>query len=114
MAKRGMVPWAGLAAGPAAWAINTQLSYALLPWTCAHGFNVIAPAAVFLLSVAISGALLSRRAWLTLPSHGSVDATDSHQPHKMVAGIGVALGTLFALVILMQGAASLVLSGCVR
>lgn len=28
--------WSGLAVGPAAWAIDTQLNYALVDWACAQ------------------------------------------------------------------------------
>src|SRR5687768_14692367 len=34
LGKRRGMPWAGLVAGPTAWAVNTQIGYALVPWVC--------------------------------------------------------------------------------
>jgi hypothetical protein len=33
-------------------------------------------------------------------------------PHKLLAGIGILAGTLFIIIILLQGLASFFLSGC--
>lgn len=113
-ARRPMMPWAGLAAGPGAWAAHTQIAYALAPWTCGHKINLVAPLAALSVIVALAGAAISWRAWHILPQQGPLDAPVSEQPKRFVAAMGTGLGFLFALVILMQGVASLVLSGCAR
>jgi hypothetical protein len=107
-------PWAGLALGPGAWGLSTQLNYALVPWTCGHGTNVVAPIAGVLAIVAFVGAFASWRAWQELPTRGSIEAPESQQPHRLLAGIGIALGGLFGLVVVMQGLASLMVSECAR
>ncbi len=107
------VPWAGLAAGPMAWAVNTQLGYFLVPWVCASKTNLIPPIALALALLALAGAALS---WLSLPP-SQMDSGGSPaggEPRSMLAGIGVASGLLFALLILTQGAAGLVFHGCER
>jgi hypothetical protein len=109
-----VAPWAGLAAGPACWAINTQLNYALVPWFCGRGLNVVPVIAAVLIAVSLAGAVWSWLAWsryegpsLQLPEQ------DGH-PGSLLAGLGVAAGVLFALVIVMQGVAGLILGPCLR
>jgi hypothetical protein len=104
--------WAGLAAGPAAWAVDTQLNYALVPWACAHGRNVILVIAGVLAVVSLLGALVS---WLAWRRHDGlhVPEQDGH-PWHLLSGIGVAAGLLFAIVIALQGVAAIMVSPCLR
>ena len=64
--------------------------------------------------VAIAGALLSWGAWVPAVGIQSLEDVRGGRPRQLLAGIGVLSGVLFALVIVMQGAAALVLSGCER
>jgi hypothetical protein len=112
--RSSTIPWAGLALGPGAWALNTQLNYSLVPWTCGHATNLALPISAALAIVAFVGTFVSWRAWSSLPSDGSFEASETRQPHRFLAGIGIALGTLFGLIILMQGLASLILDECAR
>jgi hypothetical protein len=108
------VPWAGIAAGPAAWAVNTQANLAAVPWVCAHKVNFIPVVAVALAGVALAGAFLSWRAWGATEGARAAETPRRAQPAALLAGIGLMTGVLFALVILTQGAAALVLTGCER
>ena len=108
-------PWAGLWAGPGAWAVSTQLNYAITPWVCAHKIPLVPIFALVLAAVALAGAFLSWRAW----DSPAADATEVRaglleSPPQLLAVGGVLLGLLFALVILVHGAAGLVLNGCER
>jgi len=104
------VPWAGLAAGPAAWAVSTQLNYALASWACARGAAlVVAGLALLFVLAALGGGLLSWRAWRATPA---APREEGGRPHHFLAAIGILTAVLFALVILMQGVAGLVFSGC--
>jgi hypothetical protein len=107
-------PWAGLMAGPAAWAISTEANYALANWTCVARLNVIIVLSILLVLIALFGAFVSWKAWKTFPRDVSLDESTSYQPRRFVAASGIFLGVLFALVTATQGSASLVLSGCVR
>jgi hypothetical protein len=98
-------PWAGQLSGPAAWAINTQLGYALVPWSCAHGINLIPWVALIAALLAAAGGLVSWRVWRDQAASDNA---------RFVAVVGLLLAALFALVILMQGAAGLVFQGCER
>jgi hypothetical protein len=107
------VPWAGLVAGPTAWAINTQLGYSLVPWICASEVNLVPPLALAFAMAAAFGGVLS---WSSL-DWSEADSAATHgggRPRQLLAGIGVLAAILFAAVILTQGAAGLVLHGCER
>jgi hypothetical protein len=107
------MPSAGLVLGPAAWALNQGLNYAIVPWICAHKVNPVLFLALGLALVALSGAFLSWRAFLA----SGEPVTPSHaggRPHHFLAGMSLALALLFTLVILTQGAAGLAFHGCER
>jgi hypothetical protein len=108
----GGTSWAGLAAGPTAWAVDTQLNYALVPWSCAHGRNIVPAIAAVLALASLLGALSS---WLAWRRHGGlhVPEQDGH-PRHLLSGIGTAAGVLFAIVIALQGVAALMVSPCLR
>lgn len=102
-AFRTGIPWAGMLAGPVAWAISTQLNYALVDWQCRHQLPIIPFTALCLILLALAGLALSWRAWKRQSDTG-----------RFVAMIGVLMAALFATVILMQGVASLILDECTR
>jgi hypothetical protein len=103
-------PAAGLIMGPAAWAVSTQAGYAAAPLICAH--------AAWWLSVLVAGVLASISLAGAYVSSGGFQVPDlrgsNGQPRLLLRGLGAGAGVLFALVILLQGAAALALSGCER
>lgn len=104
---------AGLVTGPGAWAVNQMLSYTLVPWVCAGGkVDVIPVVALAAAAVALVGALISWRA-LRRRDDRSPEAT-AGRPYDLLAGMGILIALLFALAILMQGAAGFVFHGCER
>ena len=106
--------WAGLAAGPACWAIDTQLNYALVHWVCARGLNILPIIAAALALISLAGALWSWLAWDRHHGPGlQIPEQDGH-PHHLLCGIGVASGVLFAMVVAMQGIAGLIIDPCLR
>ena len=107
---RDGVAWAGLATGPTAWALSTQINYALAPWPAAQGTPLVPLIALALIIFAIAGAAVSWRAWRVDRSAALVSASNG-EPHQFVAGLGTLSGLLFALVIAMQGAAGLMVEG---
>jgi hypothetical protein len=83
--------WFGIAAGPLAFALDFQLRYALVPWSCKTGQRwvttwISAP----LLIVALLGLGASLAAWRRKADGG----------HDLVAILGVILDAAFALAIL--------------
>ena len=108
------VSWAGLALGPASWAMNTQINYALVNWECSGGRNPLGVIATVLAVASLAGALSSWVAWRRHDASGiPVPEQDGH-PYRLLAAIGVASGMLFAIVIVMQGIAGIFLEPCLR
>jgi len=100
---------AGIFAGSAAWITNTTLNFALVTDRCASGGTVVPLISAAMLAVALAGVALSWRAWKDV----SPDAVaQGAAPRHMLAVSGVFSGLLFALVILLQGAAGMVFHGC--
>ncbi|HWK65060.1 MAG TPA: hypothetical protein VNS34_08980 [Rhizobiaceae bacterium] len=106
------VSWAGLLAGPLAWALSTQLNYALVSWQCAHELPVIPLVALALVLICLAGGVLSWRALRLGGASFRPDRTIGTE--RFLALIGILSALLFGLVVLMQGAASLVLDSCIR
>jgi hypothetical protein len=52
--------------------------------------------------------------WRAQPRILRLEDTETSIPHKLLAGLGVLLGLLFAAVIALQASALVFLGGCVR
>lgn len=104
--------WAGLVLGPGAWLVNTQANLSAVPWVCAHRVNLVVGTSVVLALVALVGALLSWRAYRATPTRE--DGGQGGAPRHLLAFMSALMAAFFALLILTQGAASLVLTGCER
>lgn len=99
------VPWAGLAAGPASWAVSTQANYALVPLACHTQLYLTVATAAVLAAVALAGGAVSYRSWRQAGQTAVA---------RFLSGIGVWSGVLFGTVVVLQGIAGLILSGCER
>jgi hypothetical protein len=108
------VDWAGLAAGPAAWAISTQANYAIADAMCGFRFKLVPVLGLLLVLVALGGALLSWRAWRIAGADQEVAGQEGGRPRVFLALSSTIIAVLFAAVIATQGAAGLFLSGCER
>jgi hypothetical protein len=111
---RTMAPWAGLLTGAVAWAINQQLNYALAPWMCGAKASAVPWISLALAVLALAGGAVSARTWLSREDPVGKVIEEDGLPSLFLAGIGVSAALLFAMLILMQGAAGLVLTGCER
>jgi hypothetical protein len=106
------LPAAGFGIGAIAWATSTELNYALVPKVCVTHWPLIPFAAVALAVLAAFGLVLSAMAWRKDRPLPSPERPEAGVPHKLLAGIGILAGVLFTIIIIMQGLASLFLSGC--
>ncbi|ESZ42025.1 hypothetical protein NKH85_14330 [Mesorhizobium sp. M0924] len=104
--------WAGLLSGPMAWAISTQLNYALVPWQCNRQVPVVLPVALVLAVLSLLGGALSWRAKRQGGAAFKPERTRSTE--QFVADLGMLAALLFALVIIVQGSAALILDECLR
>jgi hypothetical protein len=108
------VDWAGLAAGPAAWAISTQANYGIATAMCGFRFNIVPVLGLLLVLIALAGAALSWRAWRVAGSDKELLGQEDGRPRAFIALASTIIAILFAAVIATQGAAGLMLSGCER
>jgi uncharacterized Tic20 family protein len=105
--------WAGVALGPAAWAINLQTIYAMTPHACAKPTSATIFLSILMALIATSGTLISWRATRRDAPAELVEAQGGHARNFM-AWLGVGSGVIFALVILNQLAAAVMISPCLR
>ena len=108
------VPSAGIYAGPAAWLIDTQANYALVPWICAHQWQLVPVVALVFAALSLAGGFLSWRGYAAAAPTPLPDSSGGGQPHRFVGLMGIAMAVLFAIIILVHGAAGLVFHGCER
>jgi len=109
-AIRSGLSWAGLVAGPAAWAVSFQLNYSISHWQCMSGAHPAPIASALALVIAGFGAYMS---WCALSTreHG-VGPPMSARARRFVAGASLGIGAVFAFAILLQLAAGLIFGGC--
>jgi len=110
---RSGISWAGLAAGPGAWALSTQANYALATPQCLFGVFPVPWIAMLLALAALGGT------WLSLLAYRQAEAAPAAGLRKprtevFLALIGIGAGLLFAIVILLQAYAGMVFTGCER
>jgi hypothetical protein len=104
--------WAGLVSGPGAWALSTQVQYAATPLSCALGTSLNVALALILAACAVGGGVLSYGAMRRLDA--TAGPSPGPEPRLLLARVSVLAAALFALGILLQGAAGLFLTGCQR
>ncbi|HEY8611389.1 MAG TPA: hypothetical protein VIL69_08895 [Roseomonas sp.] len=105
--------WAGLAAGPGAWAIGTQVKYSYASLACnSHAWIVTLGITLVSLIPAVLGAFLSWRAWQAFRHAERQVPPDDKDAREFLAAVSIMVALLFAVAILMQGAAGLVFHGC--
>jgi hypothetical protein len=105
--------WMGVALGPAAWAINLQTIYAMTPHACAKPTSATIVLSIVMTLVATSGTLISLRG---IRHHRPAERSEAQGGHAryFMAWLGVGSGAIFALVILNQLAAAVMISPCLR
>src|SRR4051812_45535055 len=105
--------WAGILAGPIAWFLQMQVSYALVPWACATGHLIV----LHLLTlggllIAAAGALTAWREWQRLGREWPKGAGGPQARSRFMAVLGLLASIMFFLVILAQGIPSFLLNPC--
>lgn len=107
--QRNAIRFAGLTLSPLAWACSTQLGQILPYVDCERRLPFLAISTFFLSVVALAGAYLSWSARTgTVAGHIAADT------RLFLERVSALAGLLFTFALLLQGAATLVLSGCER
>jgi hypothetical protein len=105
--------WAGILAGPLAWAFNLMASYAVVKWVCHTNRESVLQLITFgSLAVVIAAAAIS---WMAFARTRGDEPTDGGRPRqraRFMAVLGLASCALFALQILAGAVPHWVLDAC--
>lgn len=106
--------WLGLFAGPLAWVLDEQVSYALAGWSChaGHRWATYAVSAAAL-ALAVGGGLPLHRVWRQQRAAGYADNRAPARAGFLALG-GLLLCLLFGLVVLLDTAAKFAFDPCQR
>ena len=115
-ARRWLTPlplWAGIFAGPLAWAFDLMASYALVKWVClTRNYSLLPLITIASLAVVGGGAIIS---WTALRRTANDVPTDGGRPRqraRFMAVLGLASCGLFALQIIAGAIPHWVLDAC--
>jgi hypothetical protein len=112
-AKELRALWTGLLLAPAAFLLNLEVAYALVPVACSSGSRLLVHIvhAVCLLLAAF-GAITALRQWKLTGETWPGETGGRIGRSRFMAGLGLYLSLLFVMVILAQWIPSFVLSPC--
>ena len=107
------VLWAGLLLAPTAFLLNLELAYAVVPHACSSQ-NRLPVHLVHLvcLAIALVGGAFALRSWRYCGETWPGEEGGPVSRSRFMAGLGLLLSVLFALVIVAQWIPSFVLSPC--
>lgn len=97
----------GLLLAPAAWAVNTQLGRVLPEADCSSGWRLSLLASLAFAATALAGSGFAR----SLASHQPLGGPRP-ETRSFLSRLAILAAILFAFALLLQGAASMILTGC--
>jgi hypothetical protein len=105
--------WAGILAGPIAWAFDLEASYAVVKWACHTQNQQVLPLITMAsLAVVLAGAIFSWKALIRTSNETSTDGDRPRQRARFMAVLGVAACALFALQIVAGAIPHWMLDAC--
>jgi len=105
--------WTGIVAGPIAWFVNLEVSFALASAACSDsGKLLLHLAATISLLVTLAAGCLSFSQWQVLQTNDAGEPTPFCSRRRAMALAGMCLSALFFLVTLAQAIPNVVLGGC--
>jgi hypothetical protein len=107
------VLWAGILAGPIAWAADLVVSYSLVQWTCGGGPPVVLHlVTLFALAMIGGGAWSAWRSLQAASSSAPLDGGSPDQRGRFMAVLGLAMCALFATAVVAAAIPRWVLDAC--
>jgi hypothetical protein len=105
--------WGGVLAGPVAWLLELETSYAVTGWVCRSGHHwVLHAATAVALAIALGGAAAATGARRTFGRRSAEEPRTVGERRSFLVVSGVGLSLMFALVIAATAVPKLVLSPC--
>jgi hypothetical protein len=110
---RGLLSlWAGVLLAPLAFLLNLQVTYALAAMACDHATPWLHTSSLLMLLLALGGGWLAWRDWRRTGGGQPGDGGGAVPRSRFLAVLGLMTSALFALIILMQWMAVLILQPC--
>jgi hypothetical protein len=105
--------WAGILAGPMAWALDLTLSYGLVKWVChSQSASTLTLITVVSLIVAAGGAVISAIAFSKTATDGPTDGGRPRQRARFMSILGLTTSALFGLQIVAGAIPHWMLDAC--
>ncbi len=105
--------WAGLLLAPAAFLLNLEVAYALVPTSCSTGIRLLTHVVhLVCLLLAAAGALTAWQSWRSTGETWPGGAGGRLSRSRFMAGVGLLLSLFIVMVIVAQWIPSFVLSPC--
>jgi hypothetical protein len=105
--------WAGLLLGPAAFLLNLEVAYAIVPVACSsHNPLLVHLVHAVCLIIAATGVFFALRSWRACGETWPGEQGGRVGRSRFMAGVGLLLSTFIVMVILAQWIPSFVLSPC--
>ena len=105
--------WAGLLLAPAAFLLNLEVAYALVPTACSTGTRLLVHFVhLVCLLLAAAGALIAWRSWRSTGETWPGEAGGRLSRSRFMAGVGLLLSVFIVMVIVAQWIPSFVLNPC--
>lgn len=105
--------WAGLLAGPFAWASDLTASYAAVKWVCGGDHTwVLHLITLAALAITAAGALASWVALQRVPAGAELDGPRPFDRGRFMAVLGLAISASFATVIIANDIPRAILDAC--
>jgi hypothetical protein len=105
--------WAGILAGPVAWALDLTISYSIVKWTCGGGpMIVLHLITIVALLMTAGGAAASWVALQRVPKEATDDGPKPIDRGRFMALLGFVTCALFALAMIGNAIPRLLLDAC--
>lgn len=105
--------WFGVLAGPAAWLLHLNVSYALVRYVCASGAGwLLHLATLAMVALAAAGGIVALRSWRKVGEPKMTGGGGTLGRTRFMSIGGLALSAFFLFVILMAWLPDLILSPC--
>jgi len=105
--------WAGILAGPVAWALDLTISYSIVKWTCgSQHTSVLHLITLAALLMTAAGAVASWTALQRVPHEGTEDGPRPIDRGRFMALLGLVTCALFALAMIGNTLPRLMLDAC--
>ena len=107
------VLWAGILAGPVAWALDLTISYTLVQWACGHQSRFVLHLITLIALLMIAGgAAASWRAFGRSPDESVDDGPRPMDRGRFMALLGMVMCASFALAVIGNQIPRLMLDAC--